>query len=169
MTKPERIFNCDSGWSIDLDMVTYIGIPEITNTKVTLKIGMDSNVSKGNKDLFIVHEEDFVHMIGEVHSSYKKYLFEVVYEKDFGEAKISDKKYSDSLDRMMRHLVDRSPANTQLKVKIDINVDHIIEQYIEAEFKIFHTELKTAFNKWKNYKEAIEEARNSLIAIRVKP
>ena len=29
-------------------------------------------------------------------------------------------------------------------------------KYIEAEFKIFHSALKTAWNKWVNYKESVK-------------
>ena len=144
MTKPERIFNCDSGWSIDLDMVTYIGIPEITNTKVTLKIGMDSNVSKGNKDLFVVHEEDFSNIAAEIGT--------------LNNVRLLEEHIGESLSKEAEEVINwywKGNLPEKDREKIMESSDTISMQYIEAEFKPFHTQLKTSWNQWVNYKESL--------------
>ena len=149
MEKPQRIFNCDSGWSIDLDMITYIGIPENSDTKVTLKIGMDSNVSKGNKDLFIIHEEDFTNIAGDVFSLCKHYIKTIVCKEKVLEAKEEDRK-----DRKQGK--NLAMTHYQFLVRrIEKGANCIVSLYIEYEFKQFHSALKSAWNEWVNYKESL--------------
>lgn len=166
--KPQRIFNCDSGWSIDLDMVTYIGIPVISNGKATLKIGMDSNVSKENKDLFIVHEQNFEAIFKTVKSVCFTYFVLIGMKKELDEAKKEDKIVWESIEDERAHYSKRFSSTSFVENRMKLNSEMFSEMYIEAEFKIFHSAFKKAWNKWKNYKEAVEEARNSLIAIQVK-
>lgn len=133
MTKPQRIFHCDSGWCIDLDMVTYIDIPKIEDTTVKLKIGIRSNV----KNSFIIHEEDFSHVIDDV----RHYFKDIVYKKQLLDLPC----YSNNMWR----LNDRDVIN----LRIDTDIAVTLDKYIEAEFKVFHTKLKTAWCEWVDYKE----------------
>lgn len=157
MDKPQRIFNCDSGWCIDLDMVTYIGIPDILGAKVILKIGMDSNMSKENKDLFIIHEQNFANTVEGIHDVYKKKLLDYSYKEALEKADYLDKKdIYESFNGGMP-LISLGVNQAMVYTEIDNKINNIIDQYLESEFKTFHNKLKSAFNKWVNYKESLRE------------
>lgn len=139
--KPQRIFNCDSGWSIDLDMITYIGIPEILDTKVTLKIGMKSVISKDES--FITHVEYTKTEQNEVYQISNIHLLNELHNKNIIRACEND----------LKTMWDNTPTEMQNEIGAKSRIT--LDLYVEHEFRIVLNKLKTAWNEWVNCKELI--------------
>lgn len=142
----KRIYTCKSGWSIDLDKITYIGLPEIDGEKAKFKIGMDSNVSKENKEIFIVYEEDFSNTAHNIQLCYFDYLKNYCgFEKGIKEAMSRDNESrKDNSENGHISILGDFYFN-DIKNQMMGYWRHVVGLYIEAEIKSTINEIRDAW------------------------
>lgn len=146
MKKPERIFNFDSGWSIDLDKVFYIGLPEIKEGRLTLRIGVLCSNAR-SKNAYMIHEEIIQEMDDEHRDELKSLLLPkgMEYEIDRGTKRM--------------HRSNCPEAREDLKQIILTSLedcsDDVFEKFCFYDFKHNCDKFRTAWKEWITYKESL--------------
>ena len=148
MKKPERIFNFDSGWSIDLDRVIYIGLPEIKDGRLTLKIGVPSSNARG-KNSYLDHEETIQKMDDDLRDELYKSL-------------LLPRSMEGEIDRAINEL-HMEDSREGLRKTILSNLEHysnlVFEQFCFHDFKYNCEKFRQAWKEWITYKEYLEDIK----------